>query len=138
MPSITGVTPWTQRLPARWWVWGGGVLGVLALSSALVLAVATGTGLPQPLGTWYDRTELFVRDTIRLTFKTDQRSLPTADMVYMAPPGILEQNKPFNLIDVTASVVALPASASSVAAGSAMKSPIGLLDPDWQPVLKKP
>jgi hypothetical protein len=107
---------------------------VVALSSAMVLAVSAGARLDGPLGAIYDRVEMFVRDTIRLTFKTDRHISELAVTVFMAPPGILEQGKNFNWLDNNEKLVAVtPAAQTKV---SILKAPQRLLDPDWQPSFK--
>jgi hypothetical protein len=107
---------------------------VVALSSALVLAVSAGVRLNGPLGSVYDRVELFVRDTIRLTFKTDRRSAAPTETVFMAPPGILDPGKNFNwLVIEEKSTAQAPAENNRV---SQFKAPQRLLDPDWQPPFK--
>jgi hypothetical protein len=104
---------------------------VVALSSALVLAVSAGARIDGPLGSVYDRVELFVRDTIRLTFKTDRHSAMPSESVFMAPLGILDERKKFNWLVTEGGTVAL-----TLAKQTSMpptKTPPRLLDPDWQP-----
>ncbi len=120
---------------------------LLALASGLFLAVGAGFQMSEPWAGWYDRSELFVRDTIRLTFQ-DRSDKPVVDRpyetVFMAPPGILEQNKQFNwlaedvLADATVSATVLQEAALPVSpAGLArVKVPNRMLEPDWQPDFK--
>lgn len=126
----------TQIYPVRIWAWVVSLSFVAAVCSALVLAVSVGVKLPEPLAAWYDRSEVFVRDTIRLTFKTAKHSGEMTEMVYMAPPGILEEKRNFTwLQDVAAAATAAVSSqhAAVEANPKKIKTPGRLLEPDWQP-----
>ncbi len=101
---------------------------VLAVSSAMVLRVAAGGKLSEPFATWYDRTELFLRDTVRLSFKTNLRGSKSLADVFVAPPGILDEVKVFNWVDSFTDL-------GRVSENSAQKpkAPVRVLDPQWQP-----
>ncbi|MDD2810174.1 hypothetical protein [Rhodoferax sp.] len=105
---------------------------VLAMGAGLVLAVSRGVVLPQPLGTWYDRSEVFMRDTVRLTFQSRKKgSVGVSETVYMAPPGILEQDKAF--IWLAEDVLVAQQVAVSQAQTKPKLTPLRLLDAGWQP-----
>jgi hypothetical protein len=125
---------------------------LLAIGSGLYLAVGLGFQLSEPWASVYDRGELFLRDTVRLTFQ-DRDVLPASrrldETVFMAPLGILEQNKQFNwLADVLLpSAAAASSAAPTVASGASglpalpsglarVKTPSRLLESDWQPDFK--
>lgn len=133
----------------RQWVWIVSFSLLLAVGSGLFLAVAAGYKMSEPWAGWYDRSELFVRDTIRLTFQ-DRSAKPVIDRpyetVFMAPPGILEQNKQFNWLTNEALPGAVVSSAAAQQEAAAfpvspdglarVKVPARLLEPDWQPDFK--
>ena len=125
---------WAQQFSLRTWAVVVSLSSVLAFSSALVLAVSFGVALPEPLAAGYKRVELFVRDTIRLTFKPHKPNQMASDTVYMAPPGILEEKRGFVWLEA-----GVQASAPQVAALTDVhkaKAPLRLLDPNWQPEFK--
>ena len=125
-----------QMYSVRTWAWVVSLSFVFAVCSALVLAVSVGVKLPEPLGGWYDRSEVFVRDTIRLTFKTAKHSGEMNEMVYMAPPGILEEKRNFNWLQDAATAATAAVSSQHAAVGAdpkKIKTPGRLLEPDWQP-----
>lgn len=72
----------------------------------------------------YDAVSRFVRDTIRLTFKTDQY----VESVFVAPKQILEQSASFTWVDQYQDFVPL-----SDEAPPEPKAPVRLLDPQWNP-----
>ena len=126
-----------QQLSRRAWALVIGLSFMLALVSGLVLAVSAGMILPGPLDDWYRRSELFVRDTIRLTFKTShsgkpaKRNVQADESIFMAPPGILDETRSFDF-----PAEAAEAELSKVLAGNPVRktlAPTRLLDPDWQP-----
>ena len=144
------VPPWLQKTaqfcsPHQWLV-AALVSVCLAVGSGLFLAVSLGLPLGQPLASWYDRCELFVRDTSRLTFRhTQGKTVKTLDdTVFMAPIGILEPNRRFIWLSPasTALLSVDPSSASLASDGVQqpgpggflrVKTPPKVLDPDWLP-----
>lgn len=125
---------WAQQFSLRTWAVVVSLSFVLAFSSALVLAVSSGVQLPEPLATWYKSVELFVRDTIRLTFKPHKATRQVSETVYMAPPGILDEKRHFVWVEAV-NEVNLPTSAAQADVRK-VKAPARLLDPDWQPEFK--
>ena len=125
---------WAHQYSMRTWAMVISLSFVLACSSGLVLMVSAGVQLPEPLASGYKRVELFLRDTVRLTFKPSKESQQMSETVYMAPPGILDERRNFVLLE--------PIKELSVAQAVVMddprkvKTPARLLDPSWQPEFK--
>ncbi len=103
---------------------------VLAAGSSLVLLASFNA----PAGYWtgraFDATELFLRDTVRLSFK-DKIPEDSDSSVFVAPQGILEKDAAFKWLADIADIadVPLPADAASVPAAA----PAAILDPNWEP-----
>ena len=72
----------------------------------------------------YDSMGRFMRDTIRLTFKTDE----IQKSVFVAPKRILEEAASFKWVEKYQDFV--PRSEDTL---PEPKAPIRLLDPDWKP-----
>ncbi len=73
----------------------------------------------------YDWVRVFLRDTVRLTFKTDENR----DAVFVAPKRILEPSASFKWVDEYQDF----ADQLEEAHPEPM-APVRLLDPDWKPV----
>lgn len=107
-------------------------LGVSALS--LVMALASGGLLLSRQGVQaedvllpaYDWTRRFTRDTIRLTFKTDEGPQET---VFVAPRGILEQSTPLKPVEKFDDFVP-----NVEAVNHPPLAPVQVLDAEWIPV----
>ncbi|AGX86574.1 hypothetical protein [Candidatus Symbiobacter mobilis] len=124
-------------LSLRAWLLLAGGSSVLALLSGLYLAVLAGLPLPHPWAQWFDQTELFIRDTIRLTFRDRRpRQQGRADyVVTTAPVGILEPAYDFQWltpaeVDRIHSMVSDSLTSSQKLPGA----PASVLDPSWNPV----
>lgn len=98
---------------------------LLASGSGVVLFSKLSNDQKDKLYVPYDLVRRFLRDTVRLTFKTDQ----TKDAVFVAPKRILEQSASFKWVDEYKDFAAQPEDAVPEP-----KAPVRLLDPDWQPV----
>ena len=126
-----------HQFSARTWMVMVGLSFLLAFGSTLVLAVNAGVPLPQPLGDGYKSAELFVRDTIRLTFRPrfkSKRLAEVSETVFMAPVGILEEKRNFVWLEA----VSMPVQPQVEQAGvqKSGKGPSRLLEPDWRPEFK--
>lgn len=76
---------------------------------------------------WYDRAEIFVLDTIRLSFS--RRKLLVRDAsVFVAPKGILEKDATFNWLEDAAAITQMADLRPALPV-----APPQLLDPDWKP-----
>lgn len=132
-------SPLSRLLPRwskpTWWL-----LGLLALSasgfSAGHLLVIAGVQLPGVLADWHDAGERFVRDTIRLTFKTDKKPVNTDSVVFAAPLGVLDPKQTFVWVEALPAPSAAPGPAGA-AASLIVAAPQRLLDPQWEPPFKK-
>lgn len=101
---------------------------VLAVGSGAVLVSREDNGLGRLLARTYDTAELFLRDTIRLTFKS--RSIrDTQEVVFVAPLGILNRELEFNWTDDVRDLESLTETDLSEPT-----APVRLLDPAWQPL----
>ena len=135
--ALIELTHWLSR---RAWAWVISLSFVLALGSGLVLAVSAGFQLPQPLDDWYRSSELFVRDTIRLTFKTPhtgkpgQRRSQSDEVVFMAPLGILDEKRNFVFPEQAAEAELAKMLTGEVVRKSV--APPSLLDPAWETEFK--
>lgn len=140
-------------LTPRQWLVVAVLSGLLAFGSGLYLAVWAGMPLGGPVARLFDRTELFIRDTIRLTFKnrSEKRIMTGEPAVFMAPLGILEPDRTFKWLDALeplvvpvgaasgeapAAVVTAPAAVSTPQSHVSAKAPSRMLDPDWKPDFK--
>jgi hypothetical protein len=98
---------------------------VMAAASTWVLISHNGRNPTDGLYSVYDAVARFARDTIRLTFKTDRKSVA----VFVAPVGILNPKATFNWVqdylDFRPRFEELTAEP---------KAPVRLLDADWAPV----
>lgn len=124
---------WSRWSPRTWAI----VLTLAGLLSAAAighLMVVAGVRLPTPLDAWHDTGERFVRDTLRLTFKTDQKRAVDKLTVYAAPLGILDPKATF--VWVEALTLAAP-TGGEVKAEVVRLSPARVLDPDWRPDFAK-
>lgn len=97
---------------------------LLASGSGMVLVSHLGEGQKDTLFRVYDSVGRFMRDTVRLTFKTDKNK----DAVFVAPRGILKQATAFNWVENYQDFV--PRSEDTP---PEPKAPVRLLDPDWKP-----
>lgn len=139
-------TPWLnqiwQMFSPRQWLAITVLCGLLAFGSGLFLTVSAGWQLAQPWASWYDNADIFIRDTIRLTFRDRSRrgGRRTAALVFTAPPGILDPRTQFHWPDAVVPVeseasedqpaVVRP---SARVVGAPVKTPASLLDPSWRP-----
>lgn len=97
---------------------------LLASGSGMVLVSHLSEGQKDKLFWAYDSVGRFMRDTVRLTFKTDKNK----DAVFVAPRGILEQATAFKWVEGYQDFTPQPESAPP-----APKAPVRLLDPAWKP-----
>ena len=81
--------------PGAWLVVSALAL-VMAFASGAVLLSHQGVQAQDVLLPAYDWARRFTRDTIRLTFKTDQGP---QESVFVAPRGILDQATPFRPVE---------------------------------------
>lgn len=99
----------------------------LASSAALVLlARVDGTQRHLP-GQIFDGVELFLRDTVRLTFK-DRADGNSADSVFVAPKGILQKDAIFKWVENPEVIESRYAEVPPPPA-----APSRLLDSQWDP-----
>lgn len=85
-----------ERFSPRIWLAISVVSLVMAAASGAVLLSRQGVQADDVLLPAYDWTRRFTRDTIRLTFKTDEGLQET---VFVAPRGILEPSVAFKLTE---------------------------------------
>ena len=111
----------------RVWLLVGLVLGVLAAGSGILLTSRGDDGVNSLLVRAYDSTELFVRDTIRLSFK-DRKVRGVQDAVFVAPKGILDKKMMFTWIDDVKDMEQKPEEAAPEPL-----APVRILDPQWRP-----
>lgn len=114
-------------LPPGRWLFVILVSMALAAGSSLVLLASFNA----PAGYWtgraFDAAELFLRDTVRLSFK-DKIPEDSDSSVFVAPQGILEKDAVFKAL---AEIPDAPAPAEAAATPSA--APSAILDPQWEP-----
>jgi hypothetical protein len=109
---------------------------------SLVLATGAGLWLWSPLnaqqekriGSTWDAIELFLRDTIRLSFKA-RNPKGFQDIAYVAPIGILDKTMTFKWIDPVAVSASTASEQTQVAPALA---PLRLLDATWSPDFTPP
>jgi hypothetical protein len=124
----------THLVTAKTWLLIAVLSLVLAVSSAMFLTVASGVKLSGPLASLYDGVELFLRDTVRLTFKTGRSKKQVTETVYMAPPGILDEKKTFTWLDFDKVMAEAKSNQATPSVGVVtVRSPSRILDPTWQP-----
>ena len=109
----------------RTWLAIAAVSMVLAAGSGMVLVSRLNLNADDALVPVYDWARRFTRDTIRLTFKTDEGPQET---VFVAPRGILEQTTVFKAVENYEDFV--PSVTTSEAKAQA---PLRVLDADWTP-----
>ena len=98
---------------------------LLASGSGVLLFSRLSNDQKDKLYVPYDLVRRFMRDTVRLTFKTDQNK----EAVFVAPKRILEQSASFKWVDEYQDFTARLEDALPEP-----KAPVRLLDPDWKPV----
>lgn len=98
---------------------------VLAASSGMVLVTHLNLHADDAVIPVYDWARRFARDSIRLTFKTDEGP---QEAVFVAPRGILEQTTVFKGVESYEDFV------PNVEAETAKaQAPLQVLDSDWTP-----
>lgn len=113
-----------HHLPPRVWLGMAGVSLLLATGSAMVLFSQIDEDRKDTLILPFDAIGRFMRETIRLTFKTNVGQ----ESVFVAPKRILDPKATFNWVETFRDFT--PA---AEAAPPAPKAPIRVLDPDWNP-----
>ena len=98
---------------------------VLAVGSGVVLASRINLRTDDAFLPVYDWARRFTRDTIRLTFKTDEGPQET---VFVAPRGILEQATVFKVVEKYEDFVP-----NVTASEAKAQAPSRVLDADWTP-----
>ena len=98
---------------------------VLAVGSGVVLASRINLRTDDAFLPVYDWVRRFTRDTIRLTFKTDEGPQET---VFVAPRGILEQATVFKVVEKYEDFVP-----NVTASEAKAQAPSRVLDADWTP-----
>lgn len=99
---------------------------MMAAGSGVLLLSRQGVGTENALLPVYDWVRRFTRDTIRLTFKTDEGPQET---VFVAPRGILEQVTAFKALEKFDDFV------PNVQATTVKPlAPLQVLDSEWIPV----
>lgn len=111
--------------PGTWLAVSALSLVIASASGALVLS-RQGMQAQDVLLPAYDWARRFARDTVRLTFKTDQGVQET---VFVAPRGILDQSTPLKLVEKFDDFVP-----DVKAANPPPLAPLQVLDPEWVPV----
>jgi hypothetical protein len=100
---------------------------IVATGAALILLARVDGPQRHVPGQLFDAVELFLRDTVRLTFK-DRADGNASDSVFIAPKGILQKDATFVWVENSEVIESrradiLPPSAA----------PARLLDSDWTP-----
>lgn len=108
--------------PRAWLVIAAASL-LLASGAAIVLLSHLSEQQKDTLYRPYDFMGRFTRDTIRLTFKTDNN-----DSVFVAPRHLLEKSASFKWVDEYQDFTPRPEDSPP-----APNAPARLLDPDWNP-----
>ena len=98
---------------------------VLAAGSGVVLVSHLNLHADDAFAPVYDGVRRFTRDTIRLTFKTDEGPQET---VFVAPRGILEQATVFKVVEKYEDFVP-----NVMASEAKAQAPSRVLDADWAP-----
>lgn len=111
--------------PGTWLAVSALSLVIASASGALVMS-RQGVQAQDVLLPAYDWARRFARDTVRLTFKTDEGVQET---VFVAPRGILDQSTPFKLVEKFDDFVP-----NVEAANRPPLAPLQVLDPEWIPV----
>jgi hypothetical protein len=111
----------------RQWLALGLASVVLALASALTVLVRLGVDLPKPLAVAYEKTELFLLDTVRLTFRLDRNAGQKPVDVFAAPLGILDPNRIFAWVEHYDDL-----GRPTLAKAGPVPVAARLLDPAWQ------
>ncbi|TAG36292.1 MAG: hypothetical protein EAZ34_01570 [Polaromonas sp.] len=111
--------------PGTWLAVSAFSLVMASASGALVMS-RQGVQAQDVLLPAYDWARRFARDTVRLTFKTDEGMQET---VFVAPRGILDQSAPLKLVEKFDDF--LP---EVEAANRPPLAPPQVLDPEWIPV----
>ena len=99
---------------------------VIASASGVLVLSRQGVQAKDVLLPAYDWARRFVRDTVRLTFKTDKGVQET---VFVAPRGILDQSTPLKLVEKFDDFVP-----DVKTANRPLVAPLQVLDPEWIPV----
>jgi hypothetical protein len=117
-------------------VWLSIAVGSLVLAAGAGLLLLSRLDGPRQvhLGSTFDAIELFVRDTIRLSFKS-RNPKGFQDIAYVAPKGLLDKSMTFKWIDPAEETPPTPDEQAPVIQALA---PLRLLDPTWNPVFAAP
>lgn len=116
----------SERFSPKIWLAVAAVSLLMASVSGVLLLSRQGVQTDDVLLPAYDWARRFTRDTIRLTFKTDEGP---QDTVFVAPQGILDQSRLFKPVekfdDFVPSLENVPLQPVA---------PLQMLDPEWVPV----
>lgn len=124
MHSNSSLSRLIHQVPPRMWLTIAGASLLLAAGSAMVLVSHLGEDQKGRLVLPFDAMGRFMRDTIRLTFKTDNN-----DSVFVAPRHLLEKSTSFKWVDEYQDFTPRPEDSPPEPI-----APARLLDPDWNPV----
>ena len=124
MHSSSRLSRLIHHYPPRVWLAIAGVSLLLATGSTMVLVSKIGEDQKDKLVLPFDAMGRFMRDTIRLTFKTNVGR----ESVFVAPKRILDATVTFNWVETFRDFTP-----EAEAAPPAPKAPIRVLDPDWKP-----
>lgn len=100
---------------------------ILATGAALILLARVDGPQRNVPGQLFDAVELFLRDTVRLTFK-DRADGNSSDAVFIAPKGILQKDATFVWVENPEVMESRHAEVLPPPA-----APARLLDSDWTP-----
>ena len=105
------------------------VVGSMILATGATLTLLARADGPQKHvpAQLFDAVELFVRDTVRLTFK-DRADGNASDSVFIAPKGILQKDATFHWVENSEVIESRRAEVLPPS-----MAPTRLLDSDWTP-----
>ena len=103
------------------------ISAVLASVSGSVLLYKFDYAFKDQIGRAFDSVELFMRDTVRLSFK-NKKIAGAPDAAFVAPKGLLDQKMVFNWLDDKQD-----ASLQSEEFRREAQAPLRILDPSWTP-----
>ena len=128
MNTESSLPSWLNVLEPRTWLIVILMSLILAAGSGWVLLYRTNAQAADAPLHAFDLVELFIRDTIRLSFTSRSKKAGISDDVFVAPKGLLDKDTTFKWLDDSQDI------ADSLK--NSMPAPLApprLLDSQWQP-----
>ena len=131
MKTESRLSSWVHLLEPRTWLVVMSISLLLAVSSGWVLVSRHNNSVTDLPILAFDSLELFIRDTVRLSFTARIKNNVISQDVFVAPQGLLDKEANFQWLDESQD-----ADARLITEGALPIAPPRLLDAQWQPAFQ--